>query len=83
MSKVVIYTTTFCPYCRVAKRLLEDKGVEYEEINLTEDPEGKRKVMDELGWRTVPIILINGQLIGGYDEMSALEREGKLDEMLG
>jgi glutaredoxin 3 len=78
----MIYTTTNCPYCRAAKRLLDSKAVKYKEINVTEDQEGKSRVMQELGWKTVPIILINQKLIGGYEELRELEREGKLDEML-
>ena len=77
----MIYTTTYCPYCRAAKRLLESKGVNYEEFDLTENEEIKTKVMEELGWQSVPIILINEKLIGGYDQLRELEREGKLDEM--
>ncbi len=83
MSNVVIYTTAYCSYCRAAKALLDSKGVEYEEIDLTKDPTAKRRVMEETGWRTVPIILINKKLIGGYDQLRGLEREGKLDEILG
>jgi glutaredoxin 3 len=82
LSNVVIYTTTYCSYCRAAKTLLDSKGVEYEEIDLTKDPIAKRRVMEEMGWRTVPIILINKKLIGGYDQLRGLEREGKLDEIL-
>ena len=81
MSNVTIYTTNYCPYCRAAKRLLESKGVNYEEFDLTENEEIKTKVMEELGWQTVPIILINEKLIGGYEQLRELEREGKLDEM--
>jgi len=81
VSNVTIYTTNYCPYCRAAKRLLDSKAVKYEEIDLTENEEIKTKVMEELGWQTVPIILINEKLIGGYDQLRELEREGKLDEM--
>jgi len=82
MSKVRIYTTTFCPYCIAAKALLDQKGVAYEEINLTHNPDEKQKVMGELRWRTVPIILIGDALVGGFDELAGLEREKKLDAML-
>ncbi len=82
MSNVTIYSTNYCPYCRAAKRLLDSKTVKYEEIDLTENEEIRTKVMEELGWKTVPIILINEKLIGGYDQLRELDREGKLDEML-
>ncbi|MGI9553628.1 MAG: glutaredoxin domain-containing protein, partial [Thermodesulfobacteriota bacterium] len=76
------FTTSFCPYCSRAKYLLESKGVQYEEINLDDDPEKKLETMQKLNWRTVPIILIGGELIGGYDQLAALERSDKLDELL-
>ena len=82
MIKVQIYTTSYCPYCTRAKYLLESKGVEYEEIILDDDPEKKLETMQKLKWRTVPIILIGGELIGGYDQLAALERSKKLDELL-
>jgi glutaredoxin 3 len=82
LNNVVIYTTTYCPYCRAAKALLDGRGVKYEEIDLTTDPTAKGKIMEKMGWRTVPIILINEKLIGGYDQLRGLEREGKLDEIL-
>jgi len=82
MSKVELYIADYCPYCHAAKALLDNKGVEYKEIDITEDPVMKQRVMDELGWRTVPIILINDRLIGGFDELRALEIEGQLDKML-
>jgi glutaredoxin 3 len=78
----MIYTTNYCPYCRAAKAFLDGKGLKYKEIDVTKDPAMKRRVMEEIGWRTVPIILINQKLIGGYDELRALEKEKKLDEIL-
>ncbi len=82
MNKVQIYTTNYCPYCIRAKHLLENKGVEYEEINLDKNPEKKLETMQKLNWRTVPIILIGGELIGGYDQLASLERSNKLDALL-
>lgn len=82
MSKVTIYTTDYCPYCHAAKAFLKDKGIKYEEIDVTTDQRTKRRVMEELDWKTVPIILINGNLIGGYEDLRALDREKKLDKML-
>ncbi len=82
MAKVIMYSKDPCPYCVNAKRLLEGKGVEYEEIDLTDKPDEMQRIKDQTGWRTVPIILINGQLIGGYTDIKALDQEGKLDELL-
>jgi len=78
MNAVQVYTTTYCPYCLAAKALLEQKGIEYEEINLSGDIERRMSVVKELGWRTVPIIVINDNVIGGYTELKALEAQDKL-----
>jgi glutaredoxin 3 len=82
MAKVVMYSKVPCPYCVNAKRLLDEKGVKYEVIDLTDRPEEMQKIKDETGWRTVPIIMIDGKLIGGYSDMKALDEDGKLDSML-
>lgn len=82
-AKVVVYSTSVCPYCVRAKQLLERKGVAYNEINLsTEAPEVRLELMQRTNHRTVPQIFINDQFIGGFDQLYALEREGKLDELL-
>lgn len=82
MNKVQIYTSSYCPYCIRAKQLLDSKGVEYDEVNLDKNPEKKLETMQMLNWRTVPIILIGDELIGGYDQLASLERSKKLDELL-
>ncbi len=82
MAKVVMYSKVPCPYCVNAKRLLDDKGVKYEVIDLTDNPAEMQRIKDETGWRTVPIIMIDGKLIGGYSDMKALDEDGKLDSML-
>lgn len=82
MNKVQIYTTAYCPYCIRAKFLLDSKGVEYDEIKLDGDPEKKLEAMLEHNWKTVPIILIDGKLIGGYEQLADLERSKELDELL-
>ena len=82
MNKVQIYTSSYCPYCIRAKQLLDSKGVEYNEVNLDKNPEKMLKTMQMLNWRTVPIILIGDELIGGYDQLASLERSNKLDELL-
>ena len=74
MAKVVIYTTSYCPYCSGAKSLLRSKNVEFEEIDVTDDPE-RRAEMERLSRRyTVPQIFIDGQPIGGYDDARQLGR---------
>ena len=82
MAKIEMYTTPFCGYCARAKNLLEKKGAAYEEVDVMMD-EKKRSEMRERAKRsTVPQIFINGQYIGGSDELAALERAGKLDALL-
>ena len=82
MAKVEMYTTPFCGYCARAKSLLEKKGAAYEEVDVMMD-EKKRVEMRERAKRsTVPQIFINGQYIGGSDELAALEQAGKLDALL-
>ena len=82
MAKIEIYTTTMCPYCIMAKRLLKKKGLEFTETDLWQEP-GKRGEMLERasGRHTVPQIFIDGQGIGGCDELHALEHSGELDTM--
>ena len=81
-DRPVIYTTQWCPYCNAAKSLLEDKGVAYEEVN-AEDPEVRMQMVERAnGRRTVPQIFIGETHVGGYDDMAALERHGKLDPLL-
>jgi glutaredoxin 3 len=82
MAKIEIYTTPFCGYCARAKGLLDRKGAPYEEMDVMMD-EKKRAEMRERSKRsTVPQIFINGQHIGGSDELAALEQAGKLDPLL-
>jgi glutaredoxin 3 len=83
VAKIEVYSTSYCPYCIRAKALLSSKGVAFEEIDVTDDP-GLRARMVELsgGRRTVPEIFINGKIIGGCDELYELEQTGELDELL-
>jgi glutaredoxin 3 len=82
MADVVIYTRPFCGYCARAISLLDQKGVAYTEIEAGMDPEKRQEMMQRSGRSTFPQIFIDGQHIGGCDEMMALERAGKLDPML-
>ena len=83
MPKVVIYTTPYCPYCQMAKRLLGKKGVAFEEIDVSGNWELRDELVAKSGGRTtVPQIWIGATHVGGSDELHALEREGKLDPLL-
>ena len=82
MAKVVIYSKNYCPYCDRAKNLLKAKGVPFEEHNIENKPEEMKALMEKTGLRTVPQIFIDDKLIGGFDDMNALDKEGKLDPLL-
>ncbi len=84
MAQVEIYSTLFCPYCARAKSLLDRKGVKYVNIDVMEDPSKRDEMLSRAGGRTsVPQIFIDGEHIGGSDELAALDRAGKLDQKLG
>ncbi len=83
MARVEIYSTLFCAYCARAKSLLEKKGVDYLNIDVMEDTSKRDEMMARSGGRrTVPQIFINGEHVGGYDDLHALDRAGKLDAKL-
>lgn len=83
MAKVDVYTTTFCPYCVRAKSLLKSKGVQFTEIDVTDDDALRQKMVEMSGGRrTVPEIFINDKIVGGFDELKALDEAGQLDSML-
>ena len=82
MPDVLIYTSTICPYCIMAKRLLDNKGVSYQEINVDKQPDMREKMMRETKRRTVPQIYIGDRHVGGFDELYALERKNELDSLL-
>ncbi|MBN9540915.1 MAG: glutaredoxin 3 [Reyranella sp.] len=82
MAKIEIYTTPFCGYCARAKGLLDDKGAAYEEMDVMMDDKKRSEMRERSRRTTVPQIFINGQHIGGSDELAALESAGKLDALL-
>ena len=82
--KVEIYTKLYCGYCYRAKRLLESKGVEFEEYDITlGGPKRTEMLARKPDARTVPQIFLDDRAVGGSDELARLEREGKLDSLLG
>jgi glutaredoxin 3 len=82
MAKIEIYTTPWCGYCARAKALLEKKGAAYDETDVMEDAAKRAEMRERSRSSTVPQIFINGQHIGGSDELTALEQAGKLDALL-
>lgn len=82
MAEVRMYRTPYCPYCVMARRLLERKGVPFEEIDVSGDAEARRWLIEQTGQRTVPQIFIDGRAVGGSDELHALDRTGELDKLL-
>jgi glutaredoxin 3 len=83
MNKVVMYCTEVCPYCVRAEQLLKRKGISaIEKIRIDLQPEMRDIMVEKTGRRTVPQIYINGEHVGGFDDMAALDRAGKLDVML-
>jgi glutaredoxin 3 len=81
MRDIKVYTTRICGYCQAAKRLLDQLGLPFEEIGLDDKPELRQKISEENGhYRTVPMIFIDGQFIGGFTDLQALHKQGKLVE---
>ena len=82
MAGVTVYSTNSCGYCVRAKMLLKKLGVKFQEVDVTNDPEKREWLVATTGRRTVPQIFINDNAIGGFDELAALERQGKLAAMI-
>ena len=83
MAQIEIYSSIFCPYCARAKALLDSKGAAYENIDIMEQPDRRDEMVERAGGRTsVPQIFINGEHIGGSDDLHALDRAGNLDAKL-
>ncbi|MBD3665265.1 glutaredoxin 3 [Sulfitobacter aestuariivivens] len=83
MKPVEIYTSPLCGYCHMAKRLLNQKGISFSEVDVLSNPDRKAEMVQRAnGGRTVPQIFIGGEHVGGSDDLHALERAGKLDALL-
>jgi glutaredoxin 3 len=82
-AQVVMYSTSWCPYCERARRLLAAKGAAFEEIDVESAPEKRAEMNQRSGRRTVPQIFIGDRHVGGSDDLAALEAAGKLDALLG
>lgn len=82
MPEILIYTTHICPYCMMAKRLLDKKGLPYTEINVDAEPGLREEMMLKTNRRTVPQIYIGDYHVGGFDELHALAQQKELDDLL-
>jgi len=82
MRSVTVYTTDHCSLCTSAKKLLERRGVSYTEINLTRDPDSREQLSNVTGMFTFPQIVIGDEPIGGFTELQAADREGRLGQLL-
>ena len=82
MNKVVIYTSSFCGYCTAAKTFLTQKGIIFKEINISTKPELRQELYRKWNWNTVPLVVINNKLVGGYRELVNLDSFNKLDKFL-
>lgn len=83
MKIITVYSTDSCSFCVRAKALLHARGLEYEEINLERDPDGRAELARRTGMMSFPQILIGEELVGGFMELVAAERSGKLRELVG
>jgi glutaredoxin 3 len=82
MADVLVYTTENCPFCIRAKALLDTRGVQYRELNLERDPEGRAELVKQTGMMTFPQVIIDGELVGGFQETLAADQSGALAAML-
>ncbi len=82
MARILMYTTAVCPYCVNAKKLLAQKGIEVEEIRVDQNPQLRIEMMQKSGQRTVPQIWIGETHVGGFTDLWALDKQGKLDGLL-
>jgi glutaredoxin 3 len=77
-----VYSTDWCGFCEAAKRLLDEHGIDYEEIDISADPAFRQKVFDLAGQWTVPLVVVDGRAIGGFMELLQLDRSGGLDQLM-
>lgn len=83
MAKLVkVYSTQYCPYCTRAKSLLKSRNIDFQEIDLSDDPDTRERLQSETGWMTVPMIFIGAEFIGGSDDLHRLAQTGELDQKI-
>jgi glutaredoxin 3 len=82
MSRVIVYTTEPCSFCARVKGLLNARGVEFSEVNLAKNPDGRAALARETGMLSFPQVIVDGVLVGGFSEVQAAAESGRLDEIL-
>ena len=82
MTRVRVYTASYCSFCRLAKNLLSRKGIPFDEIDVTSDTEVRERLVRDTGRRTVPQVFIDGKPIGGLDELRILDEQGELESLV-
>jgi glutaredoxin 3 len=82
MAQITVYTTEPCSFCVRVKQLLAARGVEYDEVNLSKDPEGRAQLVERTGMLSFPQVVIGDEVIGGFREMFEADRSGRLRELL-
>ncbi len=80
-AKILMYSTEPCSFCTQAKALLKARALEFEEVNLARDPEGRARLAAETGMMSFPQVIVEGRLIGGFQELLAADRSGQLAEL--
>ena len=81
-GRLTVYTTDRCGFCRQAKALLQKRGIDYDEVNLEKDPEGRMRLVELTGQMTFPQLIVGERVIGGFRELLEADRDGILDELL-
>jgi glutaredoxin 3 len=81
ITRITVYTTEPCGYCRTAKALLDRRGIPYDEINLAKDAGGRAKLVEATGMMTFPQVIVDGEPIGGFQELAAADRDGRLADL--
>ena len=82
MNDITLYTTEPCSFCARVKGLLKGRGVEFTEVNFSKDPQGRTELVGRTGMMTFPQVVIDGELLGGFNEVQAAVESGRLDELL-
>ena len=81
MTRVTMYSTDPCSFCSNAKALLDQRGIAYEEINLSKDPAGRAELVERTGMLSFPQIVVDGEVLGGFRELLTADRQGQLTEL--